>query len=142
MIFQQEELVYLYNYAERIASYYSSGALAASGAVTYINHYMTLLVSHNNIQEILIVWGIPGVLLVLWLLNKMIKHKKMGRNILQYLAFDFVLLYTLQGQLISSSVALIALIFSLVCMEYECPKLLMLGMSNTISAKTSSRSLL
>ena len=35
------------------------------------------------------------------------------------LALDFVLLYTLQGQLISSSVALIALIFSLVCMEYR-----------------------
>ncbi len=132
----------LYNYAERIASHYSSGALAASGAVTYINHHMTLVVSHNNIQEIIIVWGIPGLLIVLWLLNKMIKHKKMDRNILQYLAFDFVLLYTLQGQLISNSVALIALIFSLVCMEYECPKTLMLGMSNTISIKTSSSSLL
>lgn len=111
----------LYNYAERIAGQYSPVALAASGAVTYINHHMTLVVSHNNIQEILIVWGMPGVILVFWLLIKMIKRKKMNRSILQYLALDYVLLYTLQGQLISSSVALIALIFSLVCMEYENP---------------------
>lgn len=109
----------LFGYSTRIARQFSVGTLAISGAVTYVDNRMILVVSHNNVQEVILTWGIPGLVLMVWLLYKIIKHKRMNRNILHYLAFDYILLFTLQGQLLSSNVALIGLIFSMVCMEYE-----------------------
>ena len=109
----------LYSYSSRIAQQFTSEALAESGAVAYINHHMTLVISHNNVQEIILAWGIPGVILMTWLLFVIIKHKKVSRNIMHYLALVFILLYTLQGQLLSSNIVMIGLIFSMVCMEYE-----------------------
>ena len=109
----------LFDYAGRVLAQLPVGVAATSGAVTYVNNKMTLLVSHNNVQEIVIAWGIPGVVLVWWLLIKMKKHQKMKRNILHWIALCFILLYTLQGQLISSDVALSGLLLSLVCLEYR-----------------------
>ena len=109
----------LFDYAGRIAAQLSRSVLESSHAVTYVNDKLVLIVSHNNLQEILLVWGVPGVILVGWLLRSMIRHKRNNRTIMHYLAFYFILLYTLQGQLLSSNVVLIGLIFSLVCMEYQ-----------------------
>ena len=109
----------LYNYTITIAGLYPAGVLSSSGAVTYINHHMVLIMSHNSIQEILIVWGIPGLIFVGWLIINILRHDNSKHPFINYLAFCFVLLYTLQGQLISSSVVLIGLLFSMVCIEYE-----------------------
>lgn len=109
----------LYDYAARIAAQLNRAVLENSHAVTYVNDRLVLIVSHNNIQEILLIWGIPGVMMMGWLLKCIIQHRRMKRNIMHYLAFYFILLYTLQGQLLSSNVAIIGLIFSLVCMEYQ-----------------------
>lgn len=109
----------LHDYPITIAGMYPAGVLASSGAVTYINHHMVLIMSHNSIQEILIVWGILGLLLVGWLIINILRHDKSKHPFVNYLAFCFVLLYTLQGQLISSSVVLIGLLFSMVCIEYD-----------------------
>ena len=109
----------LYGYSARIAQQFARNILSTSGAVTYVNDHMTLIMSHNNIQEIILVWGIPGVILMIWLLSVIVKHKTVPRNILHYLVFDFILLYTLQGQLLSSNIVMIGLIFSMVCMEYK-----------------------
>ena len=109
----------LFDYNIKIASQYSSRLLELSGAATYLDNQVFLMPSHNNIQEILIVWGVFGLFLMIWLLFIIVKHKKMERKIIHYLPLSFILLYTLQGQLVSSSVVLIGLIFSLVCLEYQ-----------------------
>lgn len=109
----------LFDYSTRIAAHLSRAVLENSQAVTYVNDKMVLVVSHNNVQEILLIWGVPGVFLMSWLLGSIVKHKKMKRTIMHYLPLWFILLYTLQGQLLSSNIVLIGLIFSLVCLEYQ-----------------------
>lgn len=108
----------LFEYNIRIAKHYSNVYLAAVKTVAYVDNRMVVIVSHNSIQEIILAWGLVGIAMFVWLLVFMIKHKKMKRNNMNYLALEFVLLYTLQGQLFSSGVALLALLFSMVCMEF------------------------
>lgn len=69
-------------------------------------------VPHNGIQEILLAWGIPGLIMFIWLLVNMIKRSKISktrRTILNYLPALIILFYTQSGQLITSSTELIGL---------------------------------
>ena len=67
---------------------------------------------HNGIQEILVVWGIPGLLLFVWLIVEMFlqvktKHKIKFINLIPAL---LVLVYTMFGQLITAGQVLLSLV--------------------------------
>lgn len=69
-------------------------------------------VSHNGTQQILLAWGIPGLIMFIWLLGNIIKRSKISdtkRTILNYLPVLIILLYTQSGQLITSSTELLGL---------------------------------
>lgn len=93
--------------------------LLNSGAATYVKGKLTLVVSHNSIQEIVVTWGLLGLVLVGWLLFCYVRHKKMRRDFVNYLPFLFVVLYSLQGQWFVATIVPLCLIFCLTCLEYE-----------------------
>ncbi len=69
-------------------------------------------VSHNGIQQILLAWGIPGLIMFICLVVNIIKRSKIfktRRTILNYLPIFMILVYIQSGQLITSSTELLGL---------------------------------
>ena len=72
-------------------------------------------VPHNSIQEIILVWGIPGLLMMgLLLLVVLLKSKTHNRRLclLNFIPLIIILVKSLAGQLLTSGYTLLALSFA------------------------------
>lgn len=77
-------------------------------------------VPHMGLQEVWVAWGVVGVAMILLLFWKMITTSKQyaqgPRQAYQFMPFGLTLIFTTSGQLLTSSRALMALVFSYVCL--------------------------
>lgn len=70
---------------------------------------------HNSIQEILIAWGIPGLIMIITLIATMImQSKKFGRRkqLINYIPLIIILFKSMAGQLLTSGYSMLALAFA------------------------------
>lgn len=70
---------------------------------------------HNGIQEIIIAWGIPGLIMMFTLFIIMIvKSKRYGssKTVINYIPLLLILLKSMAGQLITSGYTMVALAFA------------------------------
>ena len=112
----------LYCYNIQIKEIYGDLGLYFPGSVTFLQEKLVYLPAHNNIQEILVAWGIVGLFLCVFLFYMMFRHAHKVHKVIpkvNRVAFFLILIYTFQGQLLSNSVVLLSLLYSLVCLEYE-----------------------
>ena len=111
----------LYSYTKQIERIYGSLGLYFPGSVIFLKGEMAYLPEHNNVQEILVVWGIVGLFLCAFFGYMMYRHASKIHKVIpkaNCVTFFVILLYTFQGQLLSGGVALQSLLYSLVCLEY------------------------
>ena len=77
-------------------------------------------VPHMGIQEVWVVWGCVGIVMLVMLFAKIVTVSKQyahgRRKLYQFMPFFLTLIYTSSGQLLTSSRALMALIVSYVCL--------------------------
>lgn len=77
-------------------------------------------VPHMGIQEVWVVWGLVGIMMIIILFVKIVTTSKRyahgQRKPYQFMPFLLTLIYTSSGQLLTSSRALMALVVSYVCM--------------------------
>ena len=72
------------------------------------------VVPHNSLQEIVVAWGIPGLLLmavlIFWLCYQ--AYRKMGRRkLINYIPLIIILFKSVAGQLLTSNYSMLALAF-------------------------------
>ena len=86
-------------------------------------YYPVLDVPHNGLQEVWVAWGVVGVammLTVFWnMISGSLRYAGGKRRMYQYVPLALTLLFTMSGQLLTSSRALLALTFSYVCLCVE-----------------------
>lgn len=87
------------------------------------SHYPVHDVPHNGLQEVWVAWGIVGVIMMLIVFWKIITTSKLyaggKRQLYQFMPLMLTLVFTMSGQLLTSSRALMALLFSYVCLCVE-----------------------
>ncbi len=78
-------------------------------------------VSHNGVQEIVLCWGIPGLLLMASLLCSMISHRKreFRRRNINYIPLILLMVDMQAGQFLRSGVAMLALSFVCLSLQYD-----------------------
>jgi len=72
-------------------------------------------VPHNSIQEIIVAWGLPGLLLIATLIFVIINESKRFNNrhlLLNYIPLIIIIAKSMAGQLVTSGYTLIALVFA------------------------------
>ena len=95
-------------------------------------YYPVHNVPHMGFQEVWVAWGLVGVIMMLCLLWKLVAtsvwYAQGKRRAYQFMPLVLTLVFTMSGQLLTSSRALMALIFSYAClcisqndMDYEVP---------------------
>lgn len=86
-------------------------------------YYPVLDVPHNGLQEVWVAWGVVGVVLflaVLWRIVRTSKRSAGGRRQLyQFMPLVLTLVFTMSGQLLTSSRVLIALTMSYICLSIK-----------------------
>ena len=76
-------------------------------------------VPHNSIQEIIIAWGIPGLIMfgcLIWLIIVNARRKNKQFTILNFIPLIIILVKSMAGQLLTSGYSMLALIFSYLSM--------------------------
>ncbi len=76
-------------------------------------------VCHNGIQELLLVWGIPGLVMFIWFIKKMIESARStakGYKLINFAPLLLITLYVQSGQLITSGQVLLSLAFAYMSM--------------------------
>lgn len=77
-------------------------------------------VPHMGLQEVWVAWGLVGVLMIMLLFWKIVTTSReyaQGRRLAyQFMPLGLTLVFTTSGQLLTSSRALMALVFSYVCL--------------------------
>lgn len=86
-------------------------------------HYPVIDVPHMGAQEVMVAWGVVGVIMmgiVLWRIL-VVSRKYAGgkRQLYQFMPLALTLVFTTSGQLLTSSRALMALTFSYICLCVE-----------------------
>lgn len=86
--------------------------------------YRIFKVPHNGIQELLVVWGIPGLVFFTMYVYNMIKSARTSVNkfkLANYIPFLLIFLYVQSGQLVRSGEAMLSLAFMYItlCANYE-----------------------
>lgn len=79
-------------------------------------------VPHNGLQELLVVWGIPGFLAFLaffLMLTVHAKKKNRGIKLINYVPFCVMLLNVMVSQMVSSSVVTSCIAIVYICMVYN-----------------------
>lgn len=81
-------------------------------------------VAHNGIQEVLIVWGFPGLVFFVMYVYNIIKRARTAINkqrLANYIPFLLTVLYVQSGQLVRSGVVMMAFAFIYVslCVNFE-----------------------
>lgn len=83
-------------------------------------YYAVHDVPHMGLQEVWVAWGLVGVLMILLLFWKLVITSKWyaqgKRRAYQFMPLGLTLVFTMSGQLLTSSRALMALIFAYVCL--------------------------
>ncbi len=72
-------------------------------------------VPHNSVQEIIIAWGIPGLILFLFLLVLLLRQARkynQGPILLNYIPFFIILVKSMAGQLLTSGYTMLALSYA------------------------------
>ncbi|MBE6635609.1 MAG: O-antigen ligase family protein [Ruminococcaceae bacterium] len=81
--------------------------------------------AHNGTQEIIVAWGIVGLILIIAFIIAMIRKAKMSGNKLQLLnviMLLFLILYVQSGQFLTADKCLLALCLSYVCISINLRK--------------------
>lgn len=91
------------------------------GIFEKVSPYVPVIdVPHLGFQEVWVAWGVVGVVLMLMLLWSIVrksgKYAGTKRAFYQFMPFALVIVFTMSGQLLTSSRALMAFTFSYVCM--------------------------
>lgn len=80
-------------------------------------------VPHMGFQEVCVAWGLVGVVMMVSVLWRIIRTSKQyaggKRQIYQYMPLVLTLVFTMTGQLLTSSRALMALTFAYICLCIE-----------------------
>lgn len=84
-------------------------------------------VPHNSIQEVVIAWGIPGLIMVTMLIIMIvIETKKYGRRktLISYIPLLIIIVKSMAGQLITSGYTMLALSFAYLslCQDFRVPE--------------------
>ena len=85
------------------------------GEKLLVLHRVAANLPHNSIQEIIVAWGLPGLVLfgVLCLMLVLQAHKYNGRmNILNYIPLLIILFKSMAGQLLTSGYTLLAISYA------------------------------
>lgn len=98
---------------------------------------------HNNIQEILVAWGIPGLLMMTALVATLVLRARSFRRrgaMLNYIPLIIILVKSLAGQMISSGYTVLALVLAYLslCQSFagESPKTTVHSDYNAVPART------
>ena len=82
-------------------------------------------VPHMGLQEVWVAWGLVGLVLFIVMLWRIIKisgqHTREKRQFYQYMPLAVTLVFTMAGQLLTSSRALMALTISYICLCIKKP---------------------
>ena len=110
-------LVILYNeYIDNHPWILFFGIGAADMSNKIINVYdIAKNVPHNSIQEIIVAWGIPGLLVMAFLIGDMIKESKRFSNkkvLLNFIPLIILLFKSMAGQFITSKYTMLALVLA------------------------------
>ena len=80
-------------------------------------------VCHNGTQEVLVCWGLPGLIMFVWYIVEMIKRKPKGlkRGIVNYIPLVLLLVAAQAGQLLTSGNKLLAfgLVYISLCYDFS-----------------------
>lgn len=81
-------------------------------------------VSHNSLQEMLVVWGIPGIIMFVSMIISMIKTSSkyvIKHTMANYSALLFFIIITMSGQLITSGRGLLyfSMIYLSLCIDFK-----------------------
>ena len=91
-----------------------------------VNFYrVSANVPHNSIQEIIVAWGLPGLLLIIIMVSLLIyAAKKRSSNIklINYIPLVIILFKSVAGQLLTSNYSLLALGFAYITLVLELNK--------------------
>ncbi len=83
-------------------------------------------VPHNSIQEVLIAWGLPGLLLCIWLvlaLSLVSRKRTPSHSLLNYIPLLILLFKSMAGQLLTSGYSMLALSYAYLSLSQDfCPK--------------------
>ena len=109
----------LCNYTKQIERIYGNLGMSYPGTVVSLNGEIAYLPAHNNIQEILVVWGVVGCFLCMFLFYMIFKHTHREVPKANCITFLIMLIYGLQGQFLSNGIMLLSLLYSIVCLEYS-----------------------
>ena len=107
----------LYKYTSQIGRIYGEIWKLYPGLASYADNRIVYKPCHNNVLEIIVVWGIPGVILFAWFISKIIRHQKMTDKI-SVIPLTILMIYSLQGQLVGTGQALLGLMITLVCVDF------------------------
>lgn len=107
-----EQMIELYPYGNNIWMQYPGLATVAKGAVVYKP-------CHLGILEVIVVWGLPGVLLVYMLLKTMISKKVKKDSKISLVPLYVLFIYCLQSGFIGAHSVLHALLIILLGMKYS-----------------------
>lgn len=78
-------------------------------------YHIAAVTTHNSIQEIIIAWGIPGLIMIAVLFIMMISAAKRYNSrhmVLNYIPFIIILAKSMAGQLLTSGYSILALAFA------------------------------
>lgn len=83
-------------------------------------HYPVIDVPHMGLQEVCVVWGLVGLVMfavIIWKIVTTSKHYAYGkRQLYQFMPLGLVMVFSMTGQLVTSSRVLIALTFAYICL--------------------------
>jgi hypothetical protein len=82
-------------------------------------HNTNMNVSHNGYQETVVIWGVVGLALMVYLVYTLIKRVNKystKRRLVKYIPLVVQMVYIISGQFFTSGNAMICLIFAFVCM--------------------------
>lgn len=95
-------------------------------------------VPHNSIQEIVVAWGIPGIIMVVLLfIMIIIESKRYGRRkaLINYIPLLIIIAKSMAGQLLTSGYTMLALSFAYLslCQDFRVPEKSPNQVNNSVS---------
>ena len=109
----------LYKYNATMQDLYGSLWQSFAGLARYDNGEIVYKVCHCNFQEVLVAWGIPGLIFIYLLIRSIIRHNRNTIEKVNYITLITILVFTIQFQFLTSGPVIIGLLFSLICIEYS-----------------------
>ncbi len=84
-------------------------------------------VPHNSIQEVLIAWGLPGLVLCTWLVFSVMfvsRKRTAGHQLLNYIPLAILLFKSMAGQLLTSGYSMLAMSYAYLslCQDFRMPE--------------------